>query len=400
MKVRLKALQEQVVVLTGATSGIGLATARLAAGRGATLVLVARNAQALRKLTDELGANGATAAWVAADVGDERQVEHVAAEAIRRFGGFDAWINDAGVSIYGSLSEVETRDMRRLFDTNFWGLVHGSLAAVRHFRERGGGKLVNVGSVLGDRSIPMQGIYSASKHAVAGFTEALRSELDAEQLPVSVTLIKPSAIDTPYKEHAKNYFDNAPKNPPPVYEPRVVARAILHALENDVRDLVVGGGGRLITAAAAVAPRTADKVMAKTMPYFQESGDPARPRSENALYEPGDDSLQERSGYPFTLKRSAYTRAMMYPKTTLGLLGAAGLIAAGVVLAGRRWRGAEDLDTWEGDEFGAGTTDTAEAFDESGAGAATSRSIATPATATPAGATVAGTAFPGGAAGR
>jgi short-subunit dehydrogenase len=336
MKVRLKPLQQQVVVLTGATSGIGLATARLAAERGAALVLVARNAQALRRLTAELGANGATAAWVAADVGDERQVEHVAKEAIRRFGGFDAWINDAGVSIYGTLSEVETRDMRRLFDTNFWGLLYGSLAAVRHFRERGGGKLVNVGSVLGDRSIPLQGIYSASKHAVAGFTEALRSELDAEKLPVSITLIKPSAIDTPYKEHAKNYFEHAPKNPPPVYEPRVVARSILHALEHDVRDLVVGGGGRLITAAAAAAPRTADKVMARTMPYLQESSAPAAPRSENALYEPGDDALQERSGYPFTLKHSAYTRAAMYPKTTLGLLGAAGLIAAGVVLAGRR----------------------------------------------------------------
>jgi short-subunit dehydrogenase len=336
MKVRLKPLQQQVVVLTGATSGIGLATARMAAERGATLVLVARNAKALQKLTDELGANGATAAWVAADVGDEQQVEYVAKEAIRRFGGFDAWINDAGVSIYGALSEVETRDMRRLFDTNFWGLVYGSLAAVRHFRERGGGKLVNVGSVLGDRSIPLQGIYSASKHAVAGFTEALRSELDAEKLPVSITLIKPSAIDTPYKEHAKNYFEHAPKNPPPVYEPRVVARSILHALEHDVRDLVVGGGGRLITAAAAAAPRTADKVMARTMPYLQESSDPAAPRSANALYEPGDDALQERSGYPFTLKHSAYTRAAMYPKTTLGLLGAAGLIAAGVVLAGRR----------------------------------------------------------------
>jgi short-subunit dehydrogenase len=331
MKPRLKPLHDQVIVLTGATSGIGLATARMAAERGATLVLVARNATALRKLTDELGATGATAAWVAADVGDEKQVEHVAEQAIRRFGGFDTWINDAGISIYGTLSEVETRDMRRLFETNFWGLVYGSLAAVRHFRERGGGKLVNIGSVLSDRAIPMQGIYSASKHAVAGFTEALRTEMDAERLPVSITLIKPSAIDTPYKEHAKNYLENAPKNPPPVYAPRVVARAILHAVEHDVRDLVVGGGGRLITAASAAAPRTADKVMARTMPYFQESNDPARPRHENALHEPGDDSLQERSEYPFVLHRSAYTRAMMHPKTTLGLLLGAGVVAAGML---------------------------------------------------------------------
>jgi short-subunit dehydrogenase len=331
MKPRLKPLHEQVIVLTGATSGIGLATARMAAERGATLVLVARNADALRKLTAELGANGATASWVAADVGDERQVQYVAEDAIRRFGGFDAWINDAGVSIYGTLSEVETRDMRRLFDTNFWGLVYGSLAAVRHFRERGGGKLVNLGSVLSDRAIPMQGIYSASKHAVAGFTEALRSELDGERLPVSITLIKPSAIDTPYKEHAKNYLQHAPTNPPPVYAPRVVARAILHALEHDVRDLVVGGGGRAITAAAEAAPRTADRVMGRTMPFFQETDDPAGPRDANALYEAGDDALRERSEYPFVLKRSAYTRAKMYPKTTLGLLLGAGVVAAGVL---------------------------------------------------------------------
>ncbi|MFU8815802.1 MAG: SDR family oxidoreductase [Pseudomonadales bacterium] len=342
MRMKLKPLSEQTMVITGATSGIGLVTARQAAKRGARLMLVARNEQALGQLSEELNGNGTETAFVVADVGDEAQVQHAADETVRRFGGFDTWVNNAAVSIYGRLDEVEIADMRRLFDTNFWGYVYGSLAAVRHFRHnsRGGnghaaGKLINIGSVLGERSIPIQGIYSASKHAVAGFTEALRTEAYAEHLPISITLIKPSAIDTPYKDHAKNYLDHAPKNPPPVYEPEVVARSVLHAAQHDLRDLVVGGGGKLITLSSSLFPVLADRVIARVMPWLQQLDEPPKPIDENNLYGPGED-LSERSNYSWALKHSAYTRAMMYPKTTRTALLAAGLATAGLLLARRR----------------------------------------------------------------
>src|SRR5437868_737988 len=148
MDVQLKKLNEQVVVITGASSGIGLTTARMAAKRGARLVLAARNEEALRQLTDEINRGGGQAAFVTADVGNEDDVRRIARTAVERFGGFDTWVNDAGVGIYGRLLDVSTADMRRLFDTNFWGVVYGSLEAARHLRQRGGpdgGAIINIG---------------------------------------------------------------------------------------------------------------------------------------------------------------------------------------------------------------------------------------------------------------
>ena len=210
MAVSLKKLNEQIMVITGASSGIGLVTARMAAKRGARLVLSARSEEELRELTEQIKANGGQAIAVRADVGGAEDVRRLAQAAQEQFGGFDTWVNNAGVSIYGKLSEVSIEDMRRVFETNFWGLVYGSLEAARQLKERGGA-IINIGSTLSDRAIPMQGIYSASKHAVKGFTDALRMELESEGATIFVSLIKPGAIDTPYTEHAKNYMPVEPK---------------------------------------------------------------------------------------------------------------------------------------------------------------------------------------------
>ena len=175
-----------------------------------------------------------------------RSWTRVAAEAVRAFGGIDTWVNNAGVSIYGKLTEVPMADKKRLFDVNFWGVVNGCRTAVHHMRERGG-TIINIGSIVSDQAVPLQGIYSASKHAVQGYTNALRMELEHDKLPIAVSLVKPSAIDTPYLEHARNYMEAAPSFPPPVYAPEVVATTILKCAERPVRDVTVGGGGRMMT---------------------------------------------------------------------------------------------------------------------------------------------------------
>ncbi|HZX29899.1 MAG TPA: SDR family NAD(P)-dependent oxidoreductase, partial [Rhodocyclaceae bacterium] len=155
MKHRLKKIQDQVMVITGATSGIGLTTARRAAERGARVVLAARNAEALGKITAEMAQAGREAAYVVADVARMEDVRRVADFARERFGGFDTWVNNAGISIFGRYEQVPLEDQRRLFDTNFWGVVHGSLVAVEELRHRGGA-IINLGSEVSDVAVPLQ----------------------------------------------------------------------------------------------------------------------------------------------------------------------------------------------------------------------------------------------------
>ena len=325
MKPNLKNLSEQVIVITGPTSGIGLVTARMAAKRGARLVLAARTQGALRELTEEIRASGGEAEYLVTDVGDARQVHDLADLAIQKFGGFDTWVNNAAVSIYGKIEDVALEDHRKLFETNYWGVVYGSLVAAEHLKQRGGA-LINVGSVLSDRAVPIQGTYCASKHAVKGFTDAFRMELEHDGAPISVTLIKPSSIDTPYRRHAKNYMPEEPKNPPPVYAPEPVAEAILYAAEHPIRDIYVGGAGRALTVGAFIAPGLTDKVMESAMFEAQKEDHPSS-SPHNGLHHPSS-SLLERGAYSgHVAESSLYTEGSLHPFV------AGGLFAAGLGLA-------------------------------------------------------------------
>jgi NAD(P)-dependent dehydrogenase (short-subunit alcohol dehydrogenase family) len=295
MKLRLKKLDSQVVVITGATSGIGLATARLAMQRGARLVLTARNEDALARLQRELTEAGGRVATVTADVADEADVRKVFDTALGAFGGFDTWVNNAAVAVYGRIEDVAMEDCRRLFETDFWGVVHGCRIALPHLKKQGGA-LINVGSVLSDRAFPLQGMYSAAKHAVKGFTDALRMELEVDRAPVSVTLIKPGSIDTPYTMHAKNYMQQEPNLPPPVSAPALVAEAILRAAEKPMRDVFVGRGAGALAAVALRWPRLTDMWMERTMFRAQQRQEAnGRPPGDN-LASPGVD-LHERGDY-------------------------------------------------------------------------------------------------------
>ncbi len=327
MKLKLKKLQNQTVVITGASSGIGLTTARMAAERGAQLVLAARSEDALRELTNEITQGGGRAVFVVADVSQEADVRRIAETAVQHFGGFDTWVNNAATGMYGKLEEVAVDDMRKLFETNFWGLVYGSLEAVKYLKQRGGA-LINVGSTVSERAVPLQGIYSASKHAVKGFTDALRMELNDENAPVAVTLVKPGAIDTPFTLNAKNYLETEPKHAPPVYAPDPVAEAILHCAETPVRDVFVGSGGKMNAALGYYAPQLADNYMGSSLIPGSQSDKPPLPRGHNGLDRPSE-RLAERGDYPgHVAESSLYTKASLHPVLTGAAIIGVGLAAA------------------------------------------------------------------------
>ena len=333
MRVKLKPVAEQVIVITGASSGIGLATARLAAERGAKLVLVARDRDDIEQAAGQVRAMGGEAVTVVGDVADERTMQHAAEVAVERFGRIDTWVNNAGVSVYGKLEEVAMEDARRLFETNYWGMVNGSLAALPQLK-RNGGALINVGSIVSDTAMPLQGHYSASKHAVKGFTDALRMELEKEGAPVSVTLIKPTAIDTPYPEHARNYMEVEPTHPPPVYAPKVVAKAVLACAERPLRDVYVGGGAKAMAAMSRWAPRLADRYKERFMFDQQRSDRPSN--GEDTLFAPVPGDGRVRGSYPgHVMGSSLYTTMSLDPRgrTILRAL-AVGLGVAFVVGAG------------------------------------------------------------------
>lgn len=330
MAVKLKPLAEQVIVITGASSGIGLATARKAAQAGAAVVLASRNEEVLRAVCKEINDAGGRAHPVSGDVGSPEDVEKIARAAIARFERFDTWINDAGVGLYGELMQTPAVDHERLFRTNYFGVVNGSLEAVKHFRKRGGpGAIINLGSVLSDVATPMMGAYSASKHAVKGFTDALRIELAREKAAISVTLIKPSSISTPFADHARNLMDKAATVPPPHYAPEVVADAILYAAQHPTRDFEVGAGGRPFAIASAAAPGLSDRLLGAVMPPLSRRRG-AKPLSDN-LYEAGADGQTEGAhlrGRRFSL----YTEAQKHPGLTFGL-GALAVTALAAFLA-------------------------------------------------------------------
>ena len=330
MAVKLKELRHQVIVITGASSGIGLTTAEMAARRGAAVVLNGRDEMALRTATERIRARGGRATYFAGDVADDEAMDMLAQRTIEAFGGFDTWVNNAGIGMYGRLTEMSMADKRRLFDVDFWGVVNGCRSAVRHLRTRGGA-LINIGSVASDRALPLLGLYAAAKHAVKGYTDALRMELEAEGAPISVSLVKPSSIDTPFIDHARNYMEEEPEYAPPVYAPEAVARAILKCAERPIRDVTIGAGGRMMAVMGAMAPRLTDTYMEKAMFSAQKRGTPADGR--DSLDRPQEDGRRRGPTTRTTLERSGYTRAAMsdvgrlLPVIALGAMVAAGVRA-------------------------------------------------------------------------
>src|SRR5919202_861737 len=332
MNLQLKPIKEQVLVIAGASSGIGLVTAKLAAERGAQVVLAARNEGDLASAVDEIRRAGGRAAYVVADVADPQAVEGIAERALREFGRNDTWVNNAAVALYGCIMDLSLEDMRRQFDVNYWGQVHGCRTAVRHLRKNGGA-IINMASDVADRALPLQGNYSAAKHALKAFTDALRMELEAESAPISLTLVKPGSIDTPLFDKAKTLLGVEPQPVPPVYAPEIVAQAIIECAHRPVRDIIVGGMGKVLSTAEQFSPRLTDLYMERTTFESQKTDKPVSDTRRDNLSQPLEHDGGER-GHNWTGRvkhSSAYTAAVLHPGTaTLAAAGVGLVVAAGI----------------------------------------------------------------------
>jgi short-subunit dehydrogenase len=342
MKYKLKPVSEQTIVITGASSGIGLVTARMAAAKGARLMLAARQEDSLQQLTKELnslpagqpnGQGGSAqerAAYVAADVRNKENVHKIAQVAIEKFGGFDTWVNDAGLSVYGLIRDVPVEDEQEVFAVNFWGSVYGMRTALEHLKQKGGA-IINVGSEASEHWMPLQAAYTASKHALKAYTNSLRIELEHDKIPISVTLVKPTGIATPFFEHARNYMKEAPSAPSPMFAPELVAEAILYAAEHHTRDFLVGESALINTGLGKYAPKLHDRIMQVAGFKGQKSSRTAK-AGENQALEHASGTLKERGDYEVTvLESSAYNKAKKHP-VLAGAIAAAASVAVTAAL--------------------------------------------------------------------
>lgn len=276
---QLKPIDQQVVALVGASSGIGRETALRFAKRGAKLVVAARSEEGLQSLVQEITQAGGVATYVVADVSDFEQVQAIADAAIATYGRLDTWVHNAAIELYAAFEQTSPEEFKRIIDVNLMGQVYGAMVALPHLKQTGQGSLIHVTSVEARRSLPLQSAYAASKHAVDGFIESLRVELMHDNVLVSVTEILPASINTPLFSKARTKLGVKPMGVPPIYEPEIVADAILYAAEHPVRDIVVGDAGKLILLGQSVSPALVDLYMEKTAFDGQRTEEP---KSEDA----------------------------------------------------------------------------------------------------------------------
>ncbi|HEX8255643.1 MAG TPA: SDR family oxidoreductase [Thermoanaerobaculia bacterium] len=283
----MREIRGKVVVITGASSGIGRATALELASRGANLVLVSRDARELAVVARECEAAGSGRALVAAaDVTDAEQVQAVAPVALAAFGRIDVWINNAAVALFAKFEDAPLHAYRRVIETNLFGYIHGARTAMRLFKLQHSGILINIDSVVAGAPQPYTSAYVASKYAVRGWSSCLRMELSLEhEHDIHVCAVLPAAIDTPLFQHAANYTGRAVKALDPVYSTEKVARAIAGVIEHPRAEVVVGRAGVVMMANATMSPRIYEKVMARQIDRNHLQDKPA-PATDGNLYAP------------------------------------------------------------------------------------------------------------------
>lgn len=332
----MRPLSDQVVVVTGASSGIGRETALLLAERGARVVLAARNHEALKTLADEIRTAGGDCVVVPTDVTSWQQMRDLASQAVEAFGRIDTWVNGAAVSLYSRVEDAEVDELERVIEVDLLGYVYGMKAALAHL-VASGGSIINISSIAGVRAIPLQAPYSASKAAVKAFGDALRLELKHDGRDVAVTTILPASINTPFFAHARSKLGAMAAPFPPVYEPRTVAESIAFAAEHPRRDIFVGGAAKLVALQQKLAPAVTDWLLLRAKVFERQRTD--RPADGDILFQASTGPGSSTGDFRPALPTSPYTRYFEQARLrgTLPLL--AGLAGTAVAVA-RRLRGA------------------------------------------------------------
>jgi NAD(P)-dependent dehydrogenase (short-subunit alcohol dehydrogenase family) len=276
----------EVVVVTGASAGVGRAVVREFARDRARIGLIARGRDGLEGARREVEEAGGRALVLPTDVADAEAVDRAAERVEREFGPIDVWVNDAMVSVFSPVKEMTAADYRRVTEVTYLGVVHGTLAALRRMLPRDRGIIVQVGSALAYRGIPLQSAYCGAKHAIQGFTESLRCELIHDKSNVKVTMVQLPAVNTPQFDWSKSRMPRKAQPVPPIYQPEVPARAIHYAAHHYRREWNVGIMTDVVVMGNAVAPGLGDWYLAKTGYDSQMTAEPEDPNRPNDLYDP------------------------------------------------------------------------------------------------------------------
>ena len=277
-------MKKETVVITGASAGLGRAIAREFAKSGAQVALLARGKAGLDAASKDVEAAGGTALALPADVSDPAAVDAAAESVVREFGPIDIWVNNAMVSVFSPVKEMKPEEYKRVTDVTYLGVVNGTLAALRRMLPRNAGKIVQVGSALAYRSIPLQSAYCAAKHAIVGFTDSLRCELIHDRSAIGLTIVHMPALNTPQFGWVKSRLRNKAQPVPPIFEPEVGARAVFWAAHHDRSELFVGGSTVEAIWGNKIAPRLLDKYLGRTGYRSQQTPQPEDPDRQSNLW--------------------------------------------------------------------------------------------------------------------
>lgn len=273
--------------MTGASAGVGRAVALKFAREGARVALIARLAEGVESTKHEIESFGGEALAFPLDVSDADAVSRAADEVAERWGGIDIWVNDAMLTMFSPLAKMSPEEFRRITEVTYLGCVHGTMAALKHMRPRNSGTIIQIGSALSYRAIPLQSAYCGAKFAIRAFTDALRSELIHDGNNIRLMMAQLPAINTPQFNWARNRFSRRPQPLPPIYEPEVIAEAVYRASSNPPRELWIGWPTLKLIAGAVAVPGFLDRYLARKAYEGQFTDEPASPNERGNLFEPG-----------------------------------------------------------------------------------------------------------------
>ncbi|MBW3552220.1 MAG: SDR family oxidoreductase [Gemmatimonadetes bacterium] len=325
--------QREVVVVTGASAGVGRATVRLFAGEGARIALLARDPARLEAAAAEVRELGGEALVLPTDVADADGVEEAAAQTEERFGPIDIWINNAMTSVFARTWDVRAEEFRRVTEVTYLGFVHGTLSALRRMRPRDRGRIIQVGSALAFRGIPLQAAYCASKHAIQGFTESLRCELLEDRSGVSVCSVHMPALNTPQFEWVRSRLPNRAQPVPPIFQPEVAAEAIHWAAHNQRTTVYVGMPTVKTVLGERIAPWFLDHYLARNGFDAQQTDEPADADRPDNLFDPVPGEFAAHGRFDHRARDSSGQLWATRNRRWLALAGGAAAVAAGFMAA-------------------------------------------------------------------